>query len=135
MRSRNNFILMETYSCHRSFMSLDLNLTTSAELYKIQDINNSTIGTNNELATIMVNIIATHILPMLSTNINLTFSNIPQTQHLCAAIDKLGGIFGKSDCFCCILGSYYLLQHHSLLCVVEEYVVVAVVDVEVFTAI
>ncbi len=60
-------------------MSLDLNLTTSAELYKIQDINNSTIGPNNELATIMVNIIATHILPMLSTNINLTFPNIPQT--------------------------------------------------------
>ena len=81
----------------------------------------------------MTNIITIHILPMLCPNINPAFPNIPQAQHLGAGVDKFLRIFGKSYRFGCILSPDHLLDHHPMFCVVEKYIIVTVMDEEVFT--
>lgn len=106
-------ILMTTNGCHTCFVPFDLHLITFTNLNKIKYEYNSIISPYNKHSTIMINIIAIHIAPMLGPNINLAFRDVPKTYHLCACIDQLLWIFGKSYILYWNWSTHYFLDYHA----------------------
>lgn len=98
---------MMTNRHYGRLMFFNLNLWTSANFNKIEDIDHAFVGANHKLTAIFVGIVTADVLPMLSPHIDGRFAYVPQAQHLSAPVDELVGVLCEPDCLCCCGGSDY----------------------------
>lgn len=112
-----------------------LNLRAPTDLDKIEHIYHAFIGSDRELAAILVCVVTADVLPMLSPHVDGRLAYVPQAQHLGAPVDELVRILRKLDGLCGGRGSNDCLQQHAFARVIEQNVVVRVVDEEKFTAV